>query len=356
MMNDHADYDSPWKAMLEGFFQEFMTFFFPAIAKEIDWRGYEFLDKELQQVVRDAEVGRRIADKLVKVKRLDAPQELWVFIHIEVQGFYETSFEERMYVYNYRLFDRYHQPICSLAVLADERADWKPTRFQYEIWGCQETLTFPVVKLLEYRAREAELEASENPFALIVLAYLKTLETKQQPELRLDWKVRLFRLLYQRGSSKQDSLELMRFLDWVMVLPDALAQRFETTIAEDEEARKVQYVTSFERIGMEKGVQQGLQQGIQQGIQQGLQQGLRQGRERGQLEQSRIAVIDVLNIRFKVVPTTIITMLLQCEDVMWLQKLLQQAVTISSLAEFEIMLRQAVAEDSTAKHVSADIK
>ena len=52
----------------------------------IDWsQGYEFLDKELQQVVRDAEMGRRWADKLVKV-RLKTGIEAFLYIHIEVQG------------------------------------------------------------------------------------------------------------------------------------------------------------------------------------------------------------------------------------------------------------------------------
>lgn len=63
-----ADYDSPWKEILEQYFPEFMAFFFPAAHAEVDWtKGYEFLDKELQQVVRDAELGRRFADKLVSI-------------------------------------------------------------------------------------------------------------------------------------------------------------------------------------------------------------------------------------------------------------------------------------------------
>ena len=50
------DYDSPWKEIMEVYFNDFMAFFFPDIAEEVDWdRGYTFLDKELQQVVRDAE-------------------------------------------------------------------------------------------------------------------------------------------------------------------------------------------------------------------------------------------------------------------------------------------------------------
>ena len=51
------DYDSPWKEGMEIYFKELMEFFFPAIASEIDWnKGYEFLDKEFQSIVRDAEI------------------------------------------------------------------------------------------------------------------------------------------------------------------------------------------------------------------------------------------------------------------------------------------------------------
>ena len=36
------DYDSPWKEILEAFFEEFMVFFFPMAHSEIDWsKGYE---------------------------------------------------------------------------------------------------------------------------------------------------------------------------------------------------------------------------------------------------------------------------------------------------------------------------
>ena len=47
-------------------------------------------------------------------------QETWLLIHIEVQGTRETDFSERMYVYNYRTYDRYRRPVASLAVLTDE--------------------------------------------------------------------------------------------------------------------------------------------------------------------------------------------------------------------------------------------
>lgn len=51
------EYDSPWKEAIERFFKPFLLFFFPQVHNEIDWsKGYEFLDKELQKIMRDAKL------------------------------------------------------------------------------------------------------------------------------------------------------------------------------------------------------------------------------------------------------------------------------------------------------------
>ena len=87
-----TDYDSPWKEALDLYFEAFLALLFPEVHAQIDWsRGYESLDKEFQQVVREAEVGRRYVDKLVKVWTKDGV-ECWVLIHIEVQTAREAEF------------------------------------------------------------------------------------------------------------------------------------------------------------------------------------------------------------------------------------------------------------------------
>src|SRR5438067_7894790 len=126
MMDRPLDFDSPWKAVIERFFELFLAFFFPEVHADIDWsRGFAFLDTELQQVTRDAELGRRLADKLVKVWRRGLG-ETWLIIPIEVQGQYDADFAERMHVYNYRTYDQFRRPVLSYAVLADERNSWRP--------------------------------------------------------------------------------------------------------------------------------------------------------------------------------------------------------------------------------------
>lgn len=62
------DYDSPWKEAIEQYFEAFLAFFFPRVHRDIAWdKSYEFLNTELERIVRDAMVGRRYADELVKV-------------------------------------------------------------------------------------------------------------------------------------------------------------------------------------------------------------------------------------------------------------------------------------------------
>lgn len=258
---DRADYDSPWKKALEVYFKECIQFFFPEMASDVDWsRGYVFLDKELHQVAKDAALGRRYGDKLVQVYRKDGQDE-WALVHIEVQGQEKDTFTKRMYTYNYRIFDLFDRKVASVAILADDNSRWRPDHFSYELWGTKAGLWFPSVKLLDYKEKWEELEASKNPFASVVMAHLKALETAGDNELRYRWKLFLIRRLYRLGYDREDVIRLFQFIDWVMSLPDELEEGLWMEIQKIEEEARMEYVTSVERIGIKKGIQQGMQQG-----------------------------------------------------------------------------------------------
>jgi len=266
MSQNTTEFDSPWKDVIERYFQDFIQFFLPQAHGEIDWtRDYEFLDKELQQVVRDAELGRRLADKLVKVWRTGG-EEAWVLIHLEVQSFEETNFAERMFVYHYRIYDRYKRTVVSLAILGDERSSWRPERFGYELWGSDVGLKFPVVKLLDYKQQWSSLETSRNPFATVVMAHLLAQETRPDAQRRLASKLAMTRGLYEKGYGREDVINLFGFIDWVMGLPEEIEQEFRLQVIQYEEERRMPYITSVERIGIQKGIRQGLLKGIELGL------------------------------------------------------------------------------------------
>lgn len=260
--NPQTEYDSPWKQILQLYFQDFMLFFFPQVHEQIDWtRQPEFLDKELEQVVRDAELGNRFADKLVKIYRLGG-EESWILVHLEVQSQEESDFAARMYTYNYRIYDRYKRSVASLAVLADERVNWRPNQFGYELFGCRVNFQFPVIKLVDYNQRWSELEVSRNPFATVVMAHLVALETRDNRLERKQQKLVLVRRLYEQGLGREDIINLFGFIDWVMTLPAQLEAEFWQEYRDFEESKSMQYVTSVEQFGIRQGLLEGIEVGL----------------------------------------------------------------------------------------------
>jgi len=138
-------------------------------------------------------------------------------------------------------------------VLGDDRSTWRPRSYTDELWGCRIQFEFPVVKLLDYGGNWSDLENSSNPFALVVMAHLKAKETRSDDQERKAWKFSLTRRLFERGYERQDILNLYRFIDWVLVLPEGLEREFQEDLQRFEQERQMQYVTSVERMAMQKG-------------------------------------------------------------------------------------------------------
>jgi hypothetical protein len=322
-MNDAIrEHDTPWKEIIESLFPRFIEFFFPDAYAEIDWnRAPAFMDKELQQVARGSSTGRRYVDKLVKVWTTGG-EEAWVLIHIEVQGQRDKGFPKRMFVYHYRLFDRYASLVASFVVLADDDRNWRPDEYRHSLWGVEAGLKFRTAKLADYWERWEELEKSRNPFAAVVMAHLKSQETNRNEAQRLRSKIILAKMMYRRGYKRREVLELFRFIDYVLALPEELELEYERELAEFEEGQKVTYLSRFERRGMQRGLEQGIAQGLEQ----------------GQIASARAAIVEVLATRFEKVPNKVAGQLNKIGDANTLRGLLRKAVKASTLKEFERQL------------------
>lgn len=169
-----------------------------------------------------------------------------------------------MFTYNFRIFDRFDQPATSLAILCDQNREWRPSNYSYNYPNTRLNFEFGSIKLLDYESRFHELENSNNPFATVVMAHLKTQQTRSSPEQRKIWKFSLIRRLYDLGLGEQDIRNLYRFIDWVMILPKALENQFWEEFKQFEQERTMRYVTTGERIGYERGKQEGKLEGEQQ--------------------------------------------------------------------------------------------
>lgn len=285
------DFDSPWKDALQRYLQQFLAFFFPAIQGDIDWtRGYEALDKEFQQIIRRAKVGKGVADKLFKVWLRDGSQS-WLLIHVEVQGEYDKGFAERMFRYNVAAHAVYNQEVVSLAVLCDDNPDWRPDSYAYGRWGGRTRIQFLTVKLLDY-ARDVELlETSSNPFAAVVLAHVQALATRGDPLTRRQWKLRLAKALYERNWLSEDVRELFRLVDWIMDLPQDVEEAFRSDLHRFEEEKRMRYVTSIERLARKEGWQEGLEKGREEGREEGREKGREEGLRAGLQEGIALALV-----------------------------------------------------------------
>ncbi|MCM0043874.1 MAG: hypothetical protein NBV65_04515 [Burkholderiaceae bacterium] len=207
------DYDSPWKEAIEHFFDDFMAFYFPDAHAQIDWaQPLIFLEQELRAVTRDAEVGKRMVDKLVRVTRRGGSEE-WLGLH------------------------------------------------------------FPTAKLLDWSGSESRLEDSRNPFAVLTLAHLATQSTCHDPLARHSAKWTLVKRLYQTGFERQQVIRLFTMIDWMMRLPAEYEQRFRNDLMQFEEKIKMRYVNSIERLAREEGLARGRQEGQEQGLEQGRRAG-----------------------------------------------------------------------------------
>jgi hypothetical protein len=315
-----ADFDSPWKEAIEEYLSDCFALLFPEIAAAIDWRyPPEFLENELRQVVGEAELGPRRVDLLIRVRLRDG-RDAWLLVHIEVQGQEDAQFAQRMFVYFYRLFDRYAKPVVSLAILTDERTSWRPTHFALDQWGCGLHFTFPIVKLADWRGRQAELTASDNPFATVILAHLAAQDTKRDMPGRARAKLGLARRLYERGYSRERVLSLLRFIDWLLTLPQEQEIAVRQEIRNWEEEQQMPYITSFERLSRAEGVEEGLERGLEEGL------------ERGRMEEKRAAVHRLVDARFGTMSEALSAQI-EAADGATLDDLLLRAATAQSVAE-----------------------
>lgn len=96
---------------------------------------------------------------------------------------------------------------------------------------------------------------------MVTQAHLKAQETAGSDGARYQAKLALVRSLYRRGCRRSNILELFRFFDWVLALPEELETQLWADVQQFEEEKRMRYVSSFERIARKRGMEQGISRG-----------------------------------------------------------------------------------------------
>ena len=69
--------------------------------------------------------------------------------------------------------------------------------------------------------------------------------------------------------NRKDYLKLLRFIDWLINLPEKYEKIYCEEMKKFEEMIKMPYITTFERYGYKKGLKEGREKGIEKGMEKG---------------------------------------------------------------------------------------
>jgi hypothetical protein len=162
--------DALWQGAIEDLPFEFIQKFYPTLYPYIDMEHetpIEFLDKELAQLHGDSEIGLKKVDKLLGVHLKGVSEMRTLYIHVEAQGYPDDAFDERNFIYFYRLFDLRGRNITMLVILTDANPRYKPAVYELDFMGVHLRYAYPVYKIMEQDP--TVLAASENLFDVAIL-------------------------------------------------------------------------------------------------------------------------------------------------------------------------------------------
>jgi len=149
MQETYLSNDELWKSIIEGLTKEFVAFFLPDLYPQIDFaKEYTFIEQELQKLFPESATKKRFNDKLLKVFLKDET-EIWILIHIEIQGYNDTTFADRMFEYYYRIYDRYRKSTVALAIFIDENKNYQPAEFIQSFAGTTINYKYHTFKVLK---------------------------------------------------------------------------------------------------------------------------------------------------------------------------------------------------------------
>jgi len=259
--------DTLWKGILENLSEDFMRFFFKDADELFNMeKGFQFLDKELEQLfpMQDSE-SPKFVDKLIKVFTKTGREE-WILCHVEIQGYDDRDFAKRMFTYFYRILDKYGKPVTAIAIFTDANKNFHPQVYEYEYLGTKNTFQFNTYKILDQD--EKQLAEDDNPFAVVILTVLLALKKKKlNDESLYNLKYTLAKNLFQKKIPKKKIDDLLIFLQLYVRFADSEYNvKFEKVI---EELTENKTTMGIREMVMERAEKEGLAKGLERGIEKG---------------------------------------------------------------------------------------
>ncbi len=130
-----------------------------------------------------------------------------------------------MFSYFYRIYDKYGPHLTALAIYTDSERQ-PPDTFRYELLGTEVTYRFNTFSVRQ--AVEKNSLASDNPFALVILAAKHVLQARKNVQKRYSFKKKLFTIAIQKGYARQKTVALLQFVHLILIMPKDLEIEFKS--------------------------------------------------------------------------------------------------------------------------------
>lgn len=203
--------DNLWKIAFRLLMRQFVEFFFPHHAPEVDWdKGIEFLDKELNKIYNRSSSQNRVADVLVRLY-LKTGEAVWMLLHAEIQGYVDKHFEKRMHQMGYRIEDLFDITPVMLCILTDDDPNFHPKKYESGAWG-----SIHSTKFVSYKVMKNPPKKYVNPNSIVSIimevAYEATKAEKRSDNVIMNLNLTIIKKLLTKGFKKHEIHFLVSFI------------------------------------------------------------------------------------------------------------------------------------------------
>ncbi|MGL4943137.1 MAG: hypothetical protein ACRC46_08095 [Thermoguttaceae bacterium] len=270
--------DVTWKDAITEFIVPLVESVLPEVAGLLDTdREIRFLDKELHEVALTLKHGKRKrsqhleVDLLVELPMRGVKQDVWMLLHIEVQGGGgKKEINRRMYEYHQLIETKYHKHVVGLLIATEPlKTEGVLGHYEWRFGGTVVIYQYTVVET--YKRNEAELLESSNPFDLMQLAALRAWKARKNDHEKLEYAKAFVGLLRGRGYTEEQIVRLIIFMECITRIREyAIVNEYITYVNEfDEKGEPPMQMLIIEERALERGMKQGLEQGLEQGREKG---------------------------------------------------------------------------------------
>jgi hypothetical protein len=171
---EHEKHDEVFKLLLENFFLEFIDLFFPQISRLIDTKHVIFMPQEI--IVDILAKDKHIVDILVETRFKD--EEGIVLIHVENQSQRMAGYNEKMFRYYSRLYEKYRKKILPVVVYAHKEKVQEAESFQIA-FSFMPVLSFNFLVVHLVRENWRNYIRKNNPVAAALLSKMNYTEEEK---------------------------------------------------------------------------------------------------------------------------------------------------------------------------------